>query len=105
IAVDGLRKELLGGKASPLAYALYDRLPLFGVMALGSLVLELVAPAALFHKPLSRLWAVGAWQMHWGIFFIMGIKFRYQQSGLIFASFLPVERVLTWLVSQRAKRS
>jgi hypothetical protein len=77
---------------------------MFGVMALGSLVLELVAPAMLFHKWLSRLWAVGAFQMHWGIYFIMGIKFRYQQSGLIFASFLPVERVLTWLVPRGVNR-
>lgn len=94
VAVDGLRKELLGKEAAPLAYALYDKLPLFGVLGLGSLLMELAAPAALFHKRLSRLWAANAFLMHWGIFFVMGIRFRYQLSGLIFASSLDLERLL-----------
>jgi len=32
--------------------------------------------------------------MHWGIRVIMGIRFRYQMSGVSFASWFEVERVL-----------
>lgn len=102
VAVDGLRKELLGKKAAPLAYILYDKLPLFGAMGFGSLVMELAAPVALFHKRLSRFWAANAFLMHWGIFFVMGIKFRYQLSGLIFASFFDVERLIKWFPGRLA---
>jgi hypothetical protein len=33
--------------------------------------------------------------MHWGIFAIMGIEFRYQLSGFVFASFFPLERLVS----------
>lgn len=101
VAVDGLRKELLGDGASRLAYALYDRASLFRIVGIGSLALELAAPATLLHKRLSRLWATNAYLMHWGILLIMGIKFRYQLSGLIFASFFDAERLVGWLPSRR----
>jgi hypothetical protein len=44
VAVDGLRKELLGAGASPMSYRLYDQTRLFGLLAAGSLVLEAIAP-------------------------------------------------------------
>ncbi|MBA2450365.1 MAG: hypothetical protein H0V51_20310 [Chloroflexi bacterium] len=97
VAVDGLRKELLGDGAARLAFALYNNVSLFRTMGLGSLVVELVAPAVLLDKRLSRLWAIGAFLMHWGIFFIMKIKFRYQLAGLIFAPFFDVERLAAWI--------
>jgi hypothetical protein len=97
VMVDGIRKELLGGQAAPLAYALRDKGLLFGLMGFGSLVLELGAPLALVDRRLSRLWACGTFSLHWGIYMVMGIKFRYQMAGLIFASYFPVERPLEWL--------
>lgn len=93
VAVDGLRKEVLGEGAAPLAYTLYDRIGLFRVLAVGSLILELAAPAVLLDRRTARVWALGAFLLHWGIFFIMKITFRYQLSGLIFASFFELERV------------
>ena len=104
IAVDGLRKELYAGEAAPLAYALHDRLFLFGLMGVGSLVLELAAPFTLASKRLSKLWALGALQLHWGIFFLMKIRFRYQLSGLIFAPFFDLDRVLKWIELRGARR-
>jgi hypothetical protein len=104
IAVDGLRKELYAGEAAPLAYALHKNLFLFTVMGVGSLVLELVAPATLASKRLSRLWALGALQLHWGIFFLMKIRFRYQLLGLIFAAFFDLDRVLRWAELRGARR-
>ncbi len=94
IAVDALRKELLGGRASPLAFALYDQIWLFSAAGAGTLLLELGAPLALLHKRLSRLWVLGAFSMHWGIFLVMGIQFRYQLSGLIFLSFFEIDHVI-----------
>lgn len=99
IMADGLRKELLDEKASPLAYALHDKLPLFRALGVGSLALEVCAPLALLDRRLSRLWVLGAFGMHWGIYLLMQIKFRYQMAGLIFASFFPVERALAWLAA------
>ncbi|MEJ7637950.1 MAG: hypothetical protein WKF75_08215, partial [Singulisphaera sp.] len=93
VAVDGLRKEMLGDGAAPLAFALYESPALVTVMAAGSLALELAAPVAMAHRRVGWLWTLAAFAMHWGIFFVMGIKFRYQLSGLIFASFFPLERV------------
>ena len=40
--------------------------------------------------------------MHWGIFFIMGIRFRYQLIGIIFAPFFDVEKPVEWLRRQLA---
>jgi hypothetical protein len=97
VAVDGLRKELLGACASRLAYRLHDKLPVYRAMGLGSLALELAAPAALADRRLARAWAVGTCSMHWGILLVMGIKFRYQLSGLIFAPLFEVERIVAVL--------
>ncbi len=107
VMVDGLRKELLGDEPAPLAYALHDRLALFKAMGYGSLLLEVGASAALFDGRLSRLWAFNAFAMHWGIYFIMKIKFRYQLSGLIFASFFDLDRALArlerWVAGGKAR--
>ena len=94
IAVDALRKELLGASAQPLAFAIYDQIWLFSVAGTGTILLELGAPLALFHKRLSRLWIMGALCMHWGILIVMGIEFRYQLSGLAFLSFFAIENVI-----------
>jgi len=94
IAVDGVRKELLGEEgASPLAYRLYRRVWLFRLLATGSLVVEAIAPAALADRRTARLWALNAFAMHWGIHALMKINFRYQMAGIAFAPFFAVERV------------
>jgi hypothetical protein len=67
---------------------------LFTLFAIGSLVLELCAPLGLLHRKLGRVWAVSTFGMHWGIRAIMGIRFRYQMSGVSFASWFEVERLL-----------
>lgn len=94
IAVDSLRKELLGKPAAPLAYKLYRQEGLFRILALGSLVVETAAPLALLDRRLARFWALNAWGMHWGILALMKITFRYQLSGLMYLSFFDVERLL-----------
>lgn len=94
VAMDGLRKELFGSGAAPLGTRLYHRVGLYRALAVSSLAVELAAPLVLPSHRLSRLWAVGAFLMHWGIFAVMGIRFRYQMSAVMFASFFEVERLV-----------
>ena len=94
IAVDEIRKHLYGGHVTPSAYALYRHPALFTAMALASLVLELGAPVALLHRGLGRCWAGAMYGLHWGIHVIMGIPFPYQLSGVSFAPWVPLERLL-----------
>jgi len=105
MAVDAIRKELLGSDPNPVAYALYDWLPLFTMLAAGSLALELLAPLALFNRRIGRIWATNAFAMHWGILSVMRITFHYQLTGVMFAPFFRVERILElprWLRGRRA---
>ncbi|MDX2267394.1 MAG: DCC1-like thiol-disulfide oxidoreductase family protein [Bryobacter sp.] len=94
IAVDAIRKELLGAATSPLAYQLYDQVWLFTIIGTVSLLVELGAPLALLHPRLGYAWVANAFLMHWGIFLLMHITFRYQMAGFIFLSFLPLERLV-----------
>src|SRR5207247_11208387 len=78
MAVDQLRKELLGGAPNAVSYAIYDWLPLFSVLGAGSLALEFFAPLALLNRRLGKIWASNTYLMHWGILLVMHITFRYQ---------------------------
>lgn len=94
IAEDGLRKELLGTPAATLGIKLLGRRNLFTVMAAGSLALELVAPLVLVDRRLARWWAAGAFAMHWGIFLIMGIRFRHNLCGMVYLPFFQMEKAV-----------
>lgn len=95
VAIDGLRKEVFGSRATSAAYAMYRHRHLFTAMAIGSLAVELGAPLALTDRHLGRLWAVTTLGLHWGILAVMGVKFRYQLAGVAFAPWFDVERMLT----------
>lgn len=103
VAWDGLRKELLGELPPPLATFVYDHVWLFSLLAIGTLVVELGAPLALLDRRIGYVWALAAFPMHWGIYLIMGVTFRYYLWGLAYASFFPLERVLTSF-QQRGRR-
>jgi len=94
MAVDAIRKEVLGAAPNPVAYGLYDQLTLFTILAAGSMAMEFFAPLALLNRRLGRIWAFNTFLMHWGILLVMRITFHYQLSGLLFASFFRVERIL-----------
>jgi len=94
VAVDGVRKEVFGSRATGAAYTLYRYPSLFTGFAVGSLLLELGAPLGLVNRKLGKLWALGTFGLHWGIRVIMGIRFRYQMSGVSFAPWFEVERLL-----------
>ncbi len=96
VAADGLRKELLGSKAAGLGIRLYRQTGLFKVMAVSSLVVELAAPVVLLDRRAAKVWAISAFGMHWGIFFIMGIRFRHNMSGVLYLPYFPIERALVY---------
>lgn len=101
IAVDALRKELLGKPTSALTAASFRRPGRLRALTVGSLLMEVGAPLALADRRLARLWAVNAWLMHWGIWAIMKITFRYQLSGVMYAPFFDVERLVELSVRSR----
>lgn len=93
VAVDAIRKALLGETPPELAFSLYPHLWLFTLIGCLSMLTELLAPIGILHRRLGMFWAVNAFAMHWGILFVMGITFRYQLLGIIFLSFFPAERL------------
>jgi predicted DCC family thiol-disulfide oxidoreductase YuxK len=99
IAVDALRKQVLGADTPPLFDWLYDHAWLFFLMGVLTFFLELGAPLVLIRKRLTWIWVVLTWMMHWGIYLIMGISFRYQMTGLIFLSFFDVEKL--WITRKQ----
>lgn len=97
VAVDGIRKSALvcsGDGLSPAVVLIERRPELWRLLATGSLLLELGAPLALVDRRLGRAWSVAAWSMHVGIKAIMRITFRYQLSGITYAPFFDLERLL-----------
>ncbi len=105
VAVDAIRKEMLGSEAAPLFDFLFEHTWLFLGMGIMTFILELGAPLALVKRKWGMIWATLTWMMHWGIFFIMGISFRYQMTGLIFLSFFDVERLWTESKKEKANTS
>lgn len=105
VAADLINKEVFEGGGMPLAYAIWDHVWLFTVLGVGTVVLELGAPLFLLGRRAGRLWAVATWAMHWGIFLIMGIKFRYQLAFFIFLPFFNVERIATAFRTGPGKRN
>lgn len=97
VAVDTLRKMVLGENFSPLFEWIYPHTGLFLIMGILTFVLELGGPLVLGNKKAGMIWAFLTWTMHWGIFFIMGIRFRYQMSGLIFLPFFETEKAIPYL--------
>lgn len=100
IAVDALRKSILGAETSPLFIFFYKYTWLFLGMGIFTFIIELGAPLALFRSRWGKVWALLTLGMHWGIFAIMGIRFHYQMSGLIFLSFFEPEK---WFVNPKKK--
>src|SRR6266487_6138822 len=94
--INQLRKELLGVPPNAVSYVIYDWLPLFSVLAVGSFALEFFAPLALLNRRAGHFWAINAFLMHWGVYFVMGITFEYQLTGVMFAPFFRIERLLEW---------
>lgn len=105
VAMDNLRKILLGDTFSPLA-APAMRLDLaFTFLASGSLALELLAPISLLSRRFARLWIPAMVGFHLGIVALMAIVFPYPLSGVAFASFYRCEKLMERLARSKWGRS
>jgi hypothetical protein len=96
VAIDAVRKELLGSTSSPLAGPLIGQTWLFAALALATMALELGAPVAMIGGKVAVVWVVGIVGFHYGVVVLMVISFPYPMSGVAFASFFRVERLGRW---------
>lgn len=94
VAADAIRKAALGEVSGSEPFLPWESVQLFTLIGVMTLVLELGAPAAVLWRRVGFVWAVMVWSMHWGIYFVMGIKFRFQLTGLVVLAFIEPERAL-----------
>lgn len=104
VAVDNLRKLLLGSDVSALATPLLEHPRLFAVLAAMTLVVELGAPVAMAGGRLAAVWAFAAWGFHLGVLALMHILFPYPLLGVAFVSMFAAERPLRWLGERLGRR-
>lgn len=97
IAYDNLRKLMLGSGFSRTGGALVAHGWVFPPLAVMSLLIELGAPLALLHRRVALVWAAAAWGFHVGVVVLMAIVFPYQLTGVAYASFFPLERLVARL--------
>ena len=108
IAVDNLRKALLGEPTAPLATPLLQHSAWFSIVSVATLVLELGAPLALLGGRLARGWVLAAWGFHAGVILLMNVWFPYPVIGFAYLPLLHAERVIEaprdWWRRRRARR-
>ncbi|MGN6110369.1 MAG: HTTM domain-containing protein [Kofleriaceae bacterium] len=105
IAIDNLRKALLGDGIAPLAIPFLDHPSGFTVFCVMTLAIELGAPVALLGGRIARLWALGAMGFHLGVVLLMNIWFPYPLFGIAMLPIVAVERPFEWALRRwRARR-
>ncbi|HEY4177995.1 MAG TPA: HTTM domain-containing protein [Kofleriaceae bacterium] len=102
IAVDNLRKALLGDSIAPLATPFLDHPSGFTLFSVMTIILECGAFMALISQRVGRVWALLAWGFHVGVVALMNIWFPYPLLGLAYLPLFPMERPVGWLIG-RAK--
>ena len=93
VAHEVLRMRLAGGDGAAIGRALLPYTGVFAGLAVTTLGLELGAGLALLRGWIRRVWILGLWAMHLGIWLVMGIGFPYPLSGVAFVAFFEVERI------------
>jgi len=96
IAVDNLRKALLGGTVAPLARFLVSHPDGLAVCSLLTMGIELGAPLALLGGRFARIWAWGAWWFHAGVVLAMNVWFPYPLAGVAFLPLIEAEHLVGW---------
>lgn len=100
IALDNLRKAVLGDMLAPLATPFLGYASAFTVFCVLTIAIELGAPVALAGGRIARAWVLAAWSFHAGVVLLMNIWFPYPLLGIaflpVFQAEQPVQRVLAW---------
>jgi hypothetical protein len=94
IAIDNVRKALLGAATAPLAARLVAHPAALGVLSIAALAIELGAPLALLGGRTARMWAAAAWAFHVGVILAMNVWFPYPLCGVAFLPLFAAERVV-----------
>lgn len=94
IAIDNLRKALLGAGTAPLAMPLLEHPAWLSPISVATLIVELAAPVALLGRRLAVVWVTLAWAFHAGVLLLMWIVFPYPILGFAFLPLLPAEKLL-----------
>lgn len=100
IAVDSLRKNVMGEETSLLFDSLYAHSWLFLIIGILTILVELGAPFIAHKKRLIYTWVLLAFLMHWGVFFMMGIRFYHHMAGIVFLPFLEPEKWWRYLTKK-----
>lgn len=104
IAVDNLRKALLGSATAPLARPLIAHPGALAALAVATLAIELGAPLALLGRRIARLWLWSAWGFHVGVVLAMNVWFPYPLAGIAFLPLIDAEWIGVRLVALRRGR-
>jgi hypothetical protein len=93
VAYDGMRKSQIGSIHSPFGGWIVQYAWPFPALSVLTMLLELSGPFTLLVPWLARIWAIGLWGFHVGVFASMAIAFPYPLSGVAFASMFACERL------------
>jgi hypothetical protein len=96
IAYDGMRKSQLGSVHSPFGGWIVQYAWPFPALSALTMLLEFSGPFTLLVPWLARVWALGLYGFHVGVFASMAIAFPYPLSGVAFASLFECERLWRW---------
>ncbi len=109
IAIDNLRKALLGDATAPLATVVLGHPLWLAIGSAAAIAVELGAPIALLGGRLARGWALAAWGFHVTVVLTMNIWFPYPLFGFAFLPLLaleaPIQRAAGYLRSRRRRTS
>jgi hypothetical protein len=94
IAIDNLRKAVLGDGIAPFAHLVLDHPGALVPFSAMTIVLEVAAPLALVHRRIGYVWSLVAWGFHVGVILLMNIWFIYPLAAVAFLPLLPAERVI-----------
>lgn len=101
VAFSAARLEVLGGTPSPAARLVLQHASwLLAPAAVATVLLELGAPVALWHR-LRTPWVAGLWGFHAAVAVTMFVLFPYPLVGLAFA---PLYRLERWRWRGRPRR-
>lgn len=104
VAYDNLRKELLGSPHSPLGGWLVRYDWFFPPAAVLTTIVELGAIFVLRDSQRwRRVWAIGAWAFHVGVFATMAISFPFPLSFIAYLPLFDVENLWSMKVRARVK--
>jgi hypothetical protein len=104
IAVDNVRKALLGSATAPLARLVVVHAEGLIALSVLTLVIELGAPLALIGGRIARAWGWGAWAFHAGVVLTMNVWFPYPLLGIAFLPLVEPDRLVARAQRWRARR-